>query len=152
MTEPKTITPGSTSHRVLEILATHGMLSTEDIKRLGKFGDRKVALGAIIRHMLVGPGYVIQIKAEHFEITASGLELKVVLSSTPRTPKLRRNLKVQQADLFKRANYEPLELKQTITRAGAYDAFHLPSRMGDRLHYRDGSVVRISEGVMEVSA
>jgi hypothetical protein len=35
----------------------------------------------------------------------------------------------------------------TAMRAGAEDALALPSRMGDRLHYRDGTVKHLSGGV-----
>lgn len=39
--------------------------------------------------------------------------------------------------------YDGAELKPFTGRAGAMDAFTFPSRMGSKLHYRDGRVTEI---------
>ena len=44
------------------------------------------------------------------------------------------------------SNYQGRELKPYQGRPGAMDAFSLPSRMGNWLHYRDGRIERV-EGI-----
>lgn len=40
--------------------------------------------------------------------------------------------------------YDGADLKPTVQRAGAYDGLKHPSRIGDKLHYRDGRVEHVS--------
>lgn len=50
-----------------------------------------------------------------------------------------------QAKAHRPAIYQGLELRPYQGRPGAMDAFDLPSRMGRRLHYRDGRVELIAQ-------
>lgn len=44
-----------------------------------------------------------------------------------------------------RGLYDGAELREYQGRPGAMDCFDLPSRMGDRLFYRDGTVGEVGE-------
>lgn len=46
-------------------------------------------------------------------------------------------------EIFGGSSYQGRELQPYQGRPGAMDAFALPSRMGNRLHYRDGRVERM---------
>ena len=61
----------------------------------------------------------------------------VEVATPKRTPKEKR------AEVYERPPYDGAELGPTVTRAGAYDAFALPSRMNNKLHYKDGRVETI---------
>lgn len=82
---------------------------------------------------------------DHWSITTKGLHVSVILG-TPANSVLKRSTSEKMNELFRREVYEPRELGFTCLRQGAYDAYLLPSRIANRLHYRGGRVETITHG------
>ena len=73
-------------------------------------------------------------------ITNQGLHVSVILGSVPDTALVikQRSKTEKLAEVYQRENYVPKELGFTCLRQGAYDAFILPSRIANNLHYPGG--------------
>lgn len=72
-------------------------------------------------------------------ITTQGLHVSVLLGPVPETSIVRKVSREQQmTELFSRGTYSAKELGFTCLRRGAYDAFILPSRIANTLHYPNG--------------
>lgn len=78
---------------------------------------------------------------DHWSITHKGIKVLSELGHPTRSINLPvRTPKAKRAEVYERPIYDGKELGPTVTRAGAYDAFKLPSRINNNLHYRDGRV------------
>lgn len=78
---------------------------------------------------------------DHWSITHKGIKVLTELGHPTRSVALPvRTPKEKRSELYDRPIYDGKELGPTVVRAGAYDAFNLPSRMSDRLHFRDGRI------------
>lgn len=64
-------------------------------------------------------------------------------NTKPTTPTVASPRTTVGATVPSGTHYDGAELRPFAGRAGATDAFDLPSRMGKRLHYRDGRVVQV---------
>jgi len=76
---------------------------------------------------------------DQWAITNQGLHVSVLMGHVPETSMVKRRSNTEKmSEVFQRADYVPLELGMTCLRQGAYDAFLLPSRISNRLHYPGG--------------
>jgi hypothetical protein len=76
---------------------------------------------------------------DQWAITNQGLHVSVLMGSVPETSLVKKRSKSDKmAELYQREDYVPKELGMTCLRQGAYDAFILPSRIGNELHYPKG--------------
>lgn len=63
-------------------------------------------------------------------------------NTKPTTPSVAGPRNTVAATVPRGMNYDGAELRLFAGRPGATDALDLPSRIGKRLHYRDGRVVQ----------
>lgn len=84
---------------------------------------------------------------DKWAITNQGLHVSVILGTVPDTATVkRRSTHEKMSEMFKREDYVPTELGFTCFRQGAYDAFILPSRIANRLHYPGGRTETTDHG------
>lgn len=123
---------------VLRFLLTHGLSTKAEIAK---------GLGTLLPpSTLSNLHYLAHISSDNttlttrYAITPKGIaKLQgVKLSSDHAVP--------SRAEAARRArSYQAVELGSQNTRPGAMDAYALPSRIGDRLHWPDGLVTRIDQ-------
>lgn len=127
---------GSLQHKMI------AALSKQDLDR----HELKRASGTILNMQEFRPiltamereKYILRIRDDIYAITTLGLHMSVLLGPVPdKRPPRKKN----HAELFERPEYDGAELGFTCQRQGAYDAFMLPSRIGNELHYPNGRVV-----------
>ena len=126
---------GSLQHRIIAALAKSD-LDRHELKRESKTVLNMQEFRPLVTAM-EREKWIIRITDDKWAITTLGLHMSVLLGPVPekRTPR-----KKNYAELFERAEYVPTELGFTCQRQGAYDAFLLPSRIGNELHYPNGRV------------
>ena len=84
---------------------------------------------------------------DKWAITNQGLHVSVILGTVPDTATVkRRSTHEKMSEMFKREDYVPTELGFTCFRQGAYDAFILPSRIANKLHYPGGRTETTDHG------
>jgi hypothetical protein len=144
MTDDIPVAKGSAHHKALSALAAKGALTTQEL-RATLFPSWSVSKTRDSMFEMVRTGLVGQIGFDGWTINNAGLNAVVMLGRhmEQRAKEYRKSSGLR--DVYGRANYEPLELGLTCHRPGAYDAFHLPSRINNKLHYRSGLVVDFAE-------
>lgn len=108
-------------------------------------GSAKTASAARLRDGLLTLkrlGLVTSDRTDRWGITNNGLSVLVEIGHPPsdRTSASPRTASAKMSELYRRPTYDGKELGPTVVRSGAYEAELLPSRMGDKLFYRDGRV------------
>lgn len=84
---------------------------------------------------------------DKWAITNQGLHVSVILGAVPTTSVVRKVSKDRRvSEMFERGDYVPVELGFTCLRQGAYDAFILPSRIANTLHYPGGRTETTDHG------
>lgn len=131
---------GGVQHKIIAALCKHDM----DTFELKSFIQSKLPAPDLRRHInaLVRDKVLLSVGNDTWSITTVGLNISVLLGAVPDNVALRRR---NMADRICNGNatgtYMGEELGRTCFRPGAYDAFLLPSRMGDNLHFpRKGRV------------
>lgn len=131
---------GGLHHRMIAALSKQDMGAMElktVIKATLPSHDFRAELKRLAREKLV-----LDTGNDTWSITSAGLNASVLLGAVPTIPRRSRK---STSDRICNGNsteeYVPSELGFTCQRHGAYDAFLLPSRIGNRLHYPNGRVV-----------
>jgi hypothetical protein len=125
---------GSVQHKMLSLIAKRDYNSTELRKDTG--ATIRIERVREILHELKGLKLIsVGRGGDHWAITTEGLHVSVLLGAVPATSVVKRSKSEKRAEMYERPNYEPKELGFTCLRPGAYDAFLLPSRIGNELHY-----------------
>jgi len=134
----------SANHKLLAILA--GCAEEMTVAELRRaVGTTTTA--ARIREVLQSMGeqrVVRKVGADSWCITDIGLNANLVYGPPAKGTICVRSPKEKLQEVFIRATYKGSELGDNCVRPGAYDALKLPSRFGNKLHYRDGSVADVN--------
>lgn len=137
---------GSLNHRILVALSMDHVLTLGQIKKMAgihlTLSDMKnIKMFELEKRGYAKP-YLDDDSREQWSITDKGLDVKVTMGDLPSVSRVSRTPKAKKNELMSRPNYDGRELGPTCMRPGAYDAYALPSRMGNRLSYRCGSEVK----------
>lgn len=124
---------GSVQHKMLSLIAKRDY----DATQLRKDTGATIRLDRVreILTELRGMKLISSAGNDQWAITTEGLHVSVLLGAVPATSVVKRSRSEKQAEMYQRPNYVPTELGFTCLRPGAYDAFLLPSRIGNELHY-----------------
>jgi hypothetical protein len=133
---------GGLHHRIIAALSKHDMGAMEIkavIKATLPSHDFRAELKRLSREKLV-----LDTGNDTWSITPAGLNASVLLGAVPVIAKRsRKAMSERVCNANSAEDYVPTELGFTCPRQGAYDAFLLPSRMGNTLHYPNGRVVEV---------
>jgi hypothetical protein len=131
---------GGTQHKVIAYLSKKDA-TPFDIRRdmglIHSIRDLRKVLLEMQRSKLV-----LSVGDDLWSITTDGLHMSVMYGGVPE-PTRRKRGTGKQSEVLTREPYKPNELGFTCHRPGAYDAFLLPSRMGNRLVYPNGREVTL---------
>ena len=131
---------GGTHHKVIAYLSKQDADAFE-IRREAKINHDMKAFRTILAEMSRAK-LILSVGADKWSITTDGLHMSVMYGAVP-LPATRKRGAGKESDVLMRENYKPSELGFTCHRPGAYDAFLLPSRMGNRLVYPSGREVTL---------
>lgn len=131
---------GGTQHRVIAYLSKHDADAFE-IRREAKINHDMKSFRSILAEMSRAK-LILSVGEDKWSITNAGLHMSVMYGAVPQ-PTTRKRGAGKESDVLMRENYKPSELGFTCHRQGAYDAFLLPSRMGNRLVYPNGREVTL---------
>lgn len=130
---------GGLHHRMINTLSRHDMGAMElkaEIKSTLPSHDFRAELKRLGRDKLV-----IEVGNDTWSITTQGLNVSVLLGAVPvAATRRKRNTADRISNGNMTGSYDGVELGHTCLRHGAYDAFLLPSRMGNSLHFPNGRV------------
>ena len=125
---------GSAEHKALTALAAQDMTTLGIKNAIGYRQSASILRGGplynLLRHDLV-----LNKSGDYWAITHTGADARRALGDVQVKVAV-RNKAEKSAELYRRPDYEPVELTTPIHRAGAYDAFDCPSREMGRLVYR----------------
>ena len=144
---PSNYTPvirGSLGHRILSCMLGQEPMTTGAIK---KAAEVHLALSDLQLQKLMTlqrQGYIEGVKPDGWRLTPKGIDICLELGTPLRKTAPMRTSKQKKAEVYERPTYDGWELGQTSTRPGAYDAYAKPSRINNSLHYRDGTIERVS--------
>lgn len=124
---------GSVQHKMLSLIAKRDY----DAASLRKDTGATIRIDRVqeILTELRGMKLIAPASGGNWAVTTEGLHVSVLLGAVPVTSVVRRSTKDKRAEMYERPTYVPTELGFTCMRPGAYDAFLLPSRIGNELHY-----------------
>lgn len=127
---------GSVQHKMLALIAKRDY----DATTLRKDTGATIRIDRVREILLELKGMKLISSTGHdqWAITTEGLHVSVLLGAVPATSVVKRSNSDKRAEIFQRQDYVPTELGFTCLRPGAYDAFLLPSRIGNELHYPNG--------------
>jgi hypothetical protein len=130
------------SHRILEALCARER-SSKELKNIAGAINSILRFEGEYMNRLVNNGLVEQVGAGWWRITPDGLQKLTELGpSTVDSSSL--NVAGPRENSWKeQPPYEPKAELYTYVRRGSEDALRLPSRIGNKLHYRDGRVEEI---------
>lgn len=133
---------GSVQHKMLSLIAKRDY----DAAELRKDTGATIRIDRVREILLELKGMKVITSTGHDQwgVTTEGLHVSVLLGAVPATSVVRRSTKEKRAEMYERPTYVPTELGFTCLRPGAYDAYLLPSRIGNELHYPNGRVTNQS--------
>lgn len=127
------------SHRILYALSS-GVKTGKELKQaVGSINGVARFEGEYMARLVHG-GYV-QRARDGWVITKAGGQKLADLGSVSGIPKIKMH-----DEPMRRPNYEPSQEHKTPMRPGSEEFLQCPSRMGDKLYYRDGTVKEINDG------
>lgn len=129
---------GGVQHKMLALIAKRDYEATELRKDTG--ATIRIDRVREILQELRGMKLITNTGKDQWAITTEGLHVSVLLGAVPVTSVVRRSTKERRAEMYERPTYVPTELGFNCMRPGAYDAYLLPSRIGNKLHYPNGRV------------
>lgn len=128
---------GSFQHKVIALLSKQDSEAT-DLRRDTGATIRMDRVREILNDMKRAK-LITSTGTDQWAITNQGLHVSVLMGSVPETSLVKKRSKSDKmAELYQREDYVPRELGMTCLRQGAYDAFILPSRISNELHYPKG--------------
>lgn len=129
----------------------------------GRYPGEGIDTGRMVRH-LVRHGHVVQDDQGLIGLTAAGEKELIAIEAAARLPPARsvRNVRAFSPPAAPIASPVPAptttsksrpsseaDNRNPPTRAGADDALQLPSRIGDKLHYRSGLITDLAGTVLQ---
>ncbi len=129
ITEPLSfiIKHNSIEHRALSMLAKENLASSTLSARL-KGGYGKGAAGRTTFYNMARAGLIQSVGYDHWQITDHGLDTYHALGGVVDRASRKS---AEKSELYKRPNYVPEELKDTMIRPGANDHRDHPSILGN---------------------
>lgn len=128
------------SHRILYTLA-FGMRSGKELKVVvGSINSIARFEGEYMARLMSG-GYVRKV-LQGWTITRRGHEMLEELGPISGVPRKKQ----AEITMMNRPNYDPAKTHTTPMRPGSQDFLKWPSRMANKLIYRDGTVKEIEDG------
>lgn len=130
---------GGVQHRAINALAKHDLNTFELKAMIGSklpAPELRAHLKALVRNKVL-----LSVGDDSWSITTLGLNVSVLLGPVPDNTTRKRNTADRICTGNATGTYMGEELGHTCLRPGAYDAYLLPSRMGDDLHYPRGGRV-----------
>lgn len=128
------------SHRILHALS-FGAKSSKELKNIVGAINSVSRFDGEYMMRLVSSGYVRRADAGWLLTRRGSQKLEELGPATGMRDKNTRN-----TNLMNQPIYDPNKEHLTPLRPGALDFLKYPSRMGNRLHYRDGTVKEIKNG------
>lgn len=130
------------SHRILQALST-GPCESKELKNIVGAVNSIARFDGEYMERLIRSGYVKR-RADKWLITAAGQEKLDELG--PARGVRRRNQPTNHARLMDRETYQPSKELKPPMRPGSEDFLQYPTRMGNKLYYRDGTVKDAKHG------
>ena len=131
------------SHRILYALS-HGACTSKELKNIVGAINSVARFDGEYMARLIANGYVNR-DGEYWSLSKSGHE-KLDKLGPAKGLRLRGGLATQRMSGFRSGEvYDPAKYPGLPRRPGAEDFLELPSRMGNKLYYRDGRIKNIGE-------
>lgn len=131
------------SHRILYALS-FGACTSKELKNIVGAINSVARFDGEYMARLIANGFVLR-DADYWSLTESGKE-KLDRLGPAKGLRLRGSLATKRHAGFTSGEiYDPSKYATTPRRPGAEDFLEFPSRMGNRLYYRDGTIKNIGE-------
>lgn len=131
------------SHRILYALS-FGAHTSKELKNIVGAINSVARFDGEYMARLISNGFVVR-DSDYWHLTKSGRE-KLEYLGPARGLRLRGSMATQRVSSFGSAEtYDPSTYPSMPKRPGAEDFLECPSRMGDKLHYRDGRIKNLKD-------